>query len=320
MLIRDFVLQTREKLSEVYSPEESSALCNVLCTEFLGVQSYTHIVNPALELKKKELDRAQAALERMLAYEPMQYILGFTEFCGHRFNVAPGVLIPRPETEKLCEMAISAAMMTYRTRSAFGKAARPVRILDLCTGSGCIAWTLAAAIPGSDVIGVDISKEALEIASSQPLPQGMSKDHTPQFVCADIFDDEAMNTILGPNPSFDILVSNPPYICESERETMQHNVLDWEPDIALFVPDSDAQRFNRRIAALATRALSPDSSSAFIEINEHLGPASCAAFSAAFYYAASEAAVAPNSFSCSLSSCEIVKDFNGRDRFIKALR
>ena len=286
MLTGDFVRKTRLSLSQLYPQQEASALCGMICTEILGLSRYAHIVSPKLEIDPAALAKASSAVERLLSFEPVQYVLGYADFCSRRFRVGPGVLIPRPETERLCELALCEA-----------QALRPVRILDLCTGSGCIAWTLCLDSPGSEVVGVDVSREALRYACSQPF-DGPSR---PQFVLADIFDGRAMEGVLGEGHSFDILVSNPPYIYESEKGEMRRNVLDWEPENALFVPSADTQAFNRRLGEIASRALRPDGV-AIIEINENSGLESLETFARNF------------------TSCSLVKDCFDKDRFVLCRR
>jgi release factor glutamine methyltransferase len=189
----------------------------------------------------------------------LQYVLGYEWFCGHRFNVAPGVLIPRPETEELVREVVSSA----NGPDCEGN----VRVLDICTGSGCIAWSVAAELgKRAQVYGCDISPEALAIACGQEI------DADVKFFECDILAPQA-EEVIGAEcgaAKFDIIVSNPPYVCECEKELMQKNVLDFEPELALFVPDDDPLRFYRRIAQLSGRLLKPGGK-LFFEINERFG-------------------------------------------------
>lgn len=298
MQIREFVLSTRQQLSELYSAEEAGAITGVLCCECMGLESYTYMVNPGLELKNRQLSSASAALERLLTGEPLQYVLGFAEFYGNRIKVSPAVLIPRPETELLCRHAIEYGLMLQRKRVAYGNSTRPVKILDLCTGSGCIAWTMAVNVPGSIVVGVDISSKALEVASSQniELPKG---SHAPHFVQADMLDDETLAKVLEPYGNFDIVISNPPYVMESEKVRMKSNVLDWEPSLALFVPDYNPLLFYKKIAEFCLTRFNTDSAG-FVEINEALGGPTAQIF-------------AETGFSHS----EILKDLSNKNRMIR---
>ena len=262
MLLRDFIsgarlaLTSAEAMSPGYSAEESKALVARLCKEVLGVESYTHIIEPSLEIPPVKEPVLREALTRLLKGEPIQYILGYEYFMDRRFNVSPAVLIPRPETEILC-------------REALALSREGDRALDLCTGSGCIAWTLSLA--GLETVGVDISPEALAIASSQPF-DGPS----PKFLLKDVLEgpsgfDEGI---------FDLIVSNPPYVRESEKALMRTNVLDYEPSLALFVKDADPLVFYDAVASFAKSLLKPGGHG-FVEINEALGEETAAVFSAA---------------------------------------
>ena len=194
-------------------------------------------------------------------------MLGVTEFCDRRFAVGPGVLIPRPETELLVAEAV-------RTLQEMDLDRAP-QVLDLCTGSGCIAWTIAQDVRDAEVVGVDLSHAALEYARLSPSSAG-STGGSPTFLQADILDPEQPFP-FGP---FDLIVSNPPYVRESERAQMRRNVLQYEPGMALFVPDNDPLRFYRAIARWAQRFLRPGGVG-LVEINEALGPETAAVFVAA---------------------------------------
>ena len=262
MLLRDFIsgarlaLNSAEAMSPGYSAEESKALVARLCKEVLGVESYAHILEPSLEIPPVKEPVLREALTRLLKGEPLQYILGYEYFMDRRFNVSPAVLIPRPETEILC-------------REALALSREGDRALDLCTGSGCIAWTLSLA--GLETVGVDISPEALAIASSQPF-DGPS----PKFLLKDVLE--------GPSGFeegiFDLILSNPPYVRESEKALMRTNVLDYEPSLALFVKDADPLVFYNAVASFAKLLLKPGGHG-FVEINEALGEETAAVFSAA---------------------------------------
>jgi release factor glutamine methyltransferase len=182
--------------------------------------------------------------------------------------VTPDVLIPRPETELLVREAIKIASRIKRMRSPYGKAAEPVRVLDLCTGSGNIAWSLALSVPGSRVVGVDISTGALSVARGQDFSTELKTTGAlaPTFIAADILDTE-QEFSFGP---FDLVLSNPPYIMEKEKGLLRRNVLDYEPSRALFVPDEDPLLFYRAVARWSHRFLSPEGKG-LTEINEVLG-------------------------------------------------
>ena len=254
----------------------------MLCEERLGVKSYTHIVEPGLEIPAERLPELEGELRRLAAGEPIQYVLGYADFCGRRFRVSPAVLIPRPETELLVGEAVSELLSRQR----------PCRALDLCTGSGCIAWSLALEVRGTEVVAADISDDALEVARSQFGEAG------PLFVKADVLDTEQP---FG-HGEFDLLVCNPPYVMESERARMRPNVLEHEPGLALFVSDSDPLKFYRAAARWAQRFLCADGVG-IVEINEALGPETEAVFRGAGF-----------------EITQIIRDFASKSRFVKFSR
>lgn len=289
MRLKEFVEVARETLSALYPPEEASAIVERLCSECFGVDSYTHIINPGFEPAPSACARAEALLTRLSAGEPLQYVLGYTEFYGRRFNVNPSVLIPRPETEILCQRAI----WHLQHRLGCGSECRRLRVLDLCTGSGCIAWTIALEVLQADVVAVDISEDALATASAQPFENASA----PHFVRADIFDVASIDGVA--REGFDLIVSNPPYVLESERAGMRSNVLDHEPALALFVSDSDSMVFNERIAEICKKYLDTDGVG-LVEINERLGLVSKEVFERN-----------------GLKSAAVIQDLSGRDRFME---
>lgn len=296
MLLAEFVKAGTKALESLYPQKEARSIVLMLCEEVLGTERYTHIVEPEFKIDDKKLPELEAAMERLKKMEPVQYVLGHTEFYGRTFKVDPAVLIPRPETELLCRDAIKLGMRVYRMRSPYGKNAEPVRILDLCTGSGCIAWTMALSIPGSRVTAVDISDAALEVAAGQDFASELKSKETfrPEFMKADVLDSE-QEIELGP---FDMVLSNPPYIMESEKEDMRRNVLEYEPESALFVPDDDPLLFYRAIARWSQRFMSPEGVG-LSEVNESLARQTETVFKAAGY-----------------AHTEIVRDLSDKNRYI----
>lgn len=296
MLLAEFVKAGTKALESLYPQKEARSIVLMLCEEVLGTENYTHIVEPEFKIDDKKLPELEAAMERLKKMEPVQYVLGHTEFYGRTFKVDPAVLIPRPETELLCRDAIKLGMRVFRMRSPYGKNAEPVRILDLCTGSGCIAWTMALSIPGSRVAAVDISDAALEVAAGQDFASELKSKETfkPEFIKADVLDSE-QEIELGP---FDMVLSNPPYIMESEKEDMRRNVLEYEPESALFVPDDDPLLFYRAIARWSQRFMSPDGVG-LSEVNETLARQTETVFKAAGY-----------------AHTEIVRDLSDKNRYI----
>ena len=258
----------------------------MLFEERLGVRNYTHIIEPQTPVPADREAELTRDLERLCQGEPIQYVLGVTEFCDHRFAVGPGVLVPRPETELLVAEGVR-VLQEMELDSA-------PRVLDLCTGSGCIAWSIAQDVRDAQVIGVDLSETALNYARNQ-FP-GISGG--PQFIQTDVLDTE-QDFPYGP---FDLIVSNPPYVRESERAQMRRNVLDYEPGMALFVPDDDPLRFYRAVARWAQRFLRPGGVG-LVEINEALGPETAAAFATAGF-----------------KNIQIHRDFFEKERFIRVTR
>ena len=298
MLLNNFIDESEYRLSAIYPPKEAHSIIMILCEERMGVKSYTHIVDPMFEIPADQVPGLHSDVERLSAGEPLQYVLGYSDFCDRRFTVNSHVLIPRPETEILAREVVKIGGRTQRMRVAYGKEARPVEILDLCTGSGCIAWTLALSIPFSHVVGVDVSAEALEVAASQKFPEDLSAGpySAPEFIWGDILESGCE---FG---QYDILVANPPYIRESEKASMRKNVLDYEPAIALFVSDKDPLVFYRSIADIAMRDL-VDGGKGFVEINEELGERTKDLFVAAGF-----------------REVTIVKDIYAKDRFISFVK
>ncbi len=296
MLLAEFVKAGTKALESLYPQKEARSIVLMLCEEVLGTENYTHIVEPEFKIDDKKLPELEAAMERLKKMEPVQYVLGHTEFYGRTFKVDPAVLIPRPETELLCRDAIKLGMRVFHMRSPYGKNAEPVRILDLCTGSGCIAWTMALSIPGSRVTAVDISDAALEVAAGQDFASELKSKETfkPEFIKADVLDSE-QEIELGP---FDMVLSNPPYIMESEKEDMRRNVLEYEPESALFVPDDDPLLFYRAIARWSQRFMFPDGVG-LSEVNESLARQTETVFKAAGY-----------------AHTEIVRDLSDKNRYI----
>ena len=278
MLLSGFLKEGTAALEPLYPAAEARSIVLLLCEDMLGTQSYTHIVEPHYEIDPKWEQPLSQAMERLKAGEPIQYVLGKAEFHGRRFRVTPDVLIPRPETELLVKEAVKRADMVRRMRSPFGRKAKPVRVLDLCTGSGCLAWTLALEVPGAQVVGVDISDAALEVARSQDFAQEMKQSGAvaPVFLKADVLGD--IPDALRKEP-FDVIVSNPPYVMEKEKAQMRRNVLDYEPALALFVPDDDPLLFYRAVAAWSLPLLSPEGKG-LTEINEALGKETAEVFRA----------------------------------------
>lgn len=278
MLLDEFIRRSRTELEALYPSGEAGSIVAILCEELLGVKSYSHILEPSLAVPSELEGRLNEDMRRLRSGEPLQYVIGKAPFCGRSFNVNHSVLIPRPETEWLAAKAASLA--------GPGK-----KVLDLCTGSGCIAWTVALDAPGSDVTAVDISPEAITVASMQ------SSAALVRWDIADILSDS-----YNPGSGFDVLTANPPYVTESEKAQMRANVLDFEPAVALFVSDDDPLLFYRAVSRIASQAL-VSGGTGLVEINERFSDELCALFSADGFDK-----VTPE------------KDFRGKNRFVTFLK
>ncbi|NDV66389.1 peptide chain release factor N(5)-glutamine methyltransferase [Bacteroides sp. 224] len=242
MFLREYIYN---ELQDVYPPEELKSLAKIISKEILQLSELDCYTGKYADLLTDKRDLLRNAIQRLRQFEPLQYIQGLAPFCGWLFCVAPGVLIPRPETEELAALIIK-------------ESSADSRILDIGTGSGCIAITLSKNIPGAVVEGWDVSEKALKIArrNNEELQANVS------FCLVDILNDGIENK------TFDIIVSNPPYITEKEKADMHPNVLNWEPDLALFVPDNDPLLFYRRIAKVGKNMLSPKGR-LYFEINQY---------------------------------------------------
>lgn len=267
MLLADFISRGVTALESLYPTAEAHNIVLMLCESLIGTKSYTHIVEPKYSIDKKWEQPLAEAMLKLQAGEPIQYVIGRCDFCGRSFRVTRDVLIPRPETELLVREAIKLASRIHRMRIPYGKSAEPVRVLDLCTGSGNIAWSVALGVPGARVVGVDVSEAALAVARSQNFSADLKSTGAlaPTFVAADILDTEQEFNY----GSFDLVLSNPPYIMEKERPLMRKNVVDFEPEGALFVPDNDPLLYYRAVARWSERFLSPEGKG-LTEINESL--------------------------------------------------
>lgn len=250
MTLKELRIHFYDQLQSLYPKEELRSFFYLLSEKYLNLKP----AEIALQLNTKPTNTQRQlfdeALQRLLQEEPIQYIVGETEFFGLSFKVTPAVLIPRPETEELVEWVID----EFRIQDS------EFSILDIGTGSGCIAISLAKHLPKASVCALDISKEALHIAEQNAQHNGVDVG----FLERDILKTESLLQ------SFDVIVSNPPYIKENEQQKMQNNVLQHEPTKALFVPDTDPLIFYRKIAQLAQKHLNKGGK-LFFEINEAHG-------------------------------------------------
>lgn len=280
MTLKQHIDNLTAALAGLYPEQEAHAIAVRTVTGLLSVPDYKHLSEPATQVGPEKEELLSDAARRLSAGEPMQYVLGYTWFAGLRIRVGSGVLIPRPETEQMYELAAQDCdnLMAVSEDDTFN-------ILDICTGSGCLAWAFASEFPEAHVYGCDISGDALRYACRQRVKLQGAR---PVIFEADVLQDPPPGL-----PKFDLIISNPPYVTESERGAMRSNVLDWEPAQALFVPDSDPLVFYRAIALWADKLLK-DNGSLWLEINERFGQETAALFTGA----------------------AVIQDINGKDRFI----
>jgi release factor glutamine methyltransferase len=270
--------ESQRQLRPLYSKEEARALSYALLQHFGKLSRAQLHAFPDAELPPETVAQIQTAVAGLLAHQPLQYLTGETLFCGFPIEVSGAVLIPRPETEELVEWA----------RGSIGEGAT---VIDLCTGSGCIAVAVKKIIPSAEVYACDISPEALETAQRN----ATKNDAEIHFFHCDILSPVAFDKKV------DCIISNPPYVRQSEKALMNENVLLYEPHQALFVDDSDPLLFYRAIAYFAQQHLR-DSGTVFVEINEALGAETKALFEAAGF-----------------TAVELRKDLNGKDRMIRLM-
>lgn len=226
-----------DTLSAVKDTREATACADLLTEHFTGLDKLGRIMNPEREIMPETMRSMHDALTRLLHHEPVQYIMSKAHFHGLELNVTPAVLIPRPETSQLVDIIEK----DYKGR-------RDLKIMDICTGSGCIAIALARDLPFSHISAVDISEAALRVAR---------RNITKFKVDVTLIQSDALTLPPPPEPMCDIIVSNPPYVTESERAEMEPDVLNYEPPLALFVPNNDPLCFYRSIASYGQAALYP---------------------------------------------------------------
>lgn len=221
-------------LEPLYGNGEARAITDYVLDVCFGLSKADILCGAVEEMTAEKAAELNKIFGRLMEGEPVQYVLGRAEFCGRWFSVRPGVLIPRPETEELCAWITSDS-----------KASASPKVLDIGTGSGCIAITLQLDMPESKVTAWDISADALDVARENAQQLGANVSFVKQ---------DALNA--KPEGEWDVIVSNPPYICEKEKKDMAVNVLEHEPHTALFVPDADPLLFYRAITRLAVQTLS----------------------------------------------------------------
>ena len=275
------VNEIRDALRGCYPDSEALSIAKMLLVEVFGFSTLELYGGKDKEISGKRRDVLNEMIARLQKNEPIQYIIGIETFGGLTFEVNANVLIPRPETLELVQWIVE----DWQTKPAG-------RILDVGTGSGCIAISLANRIPQAKVEAWDVSEDALEVARKNGRRNGVEVC----FCQQDVLKAEAGNV------RYDVIVSNPPYIAEKEKEQMDANVLDWEPSLALFVPDNDPLLFYRKIALLAMDILTEEGA-IYFEINQAYGQETLQMLKDLGY-----------------TQVELKKDAWGNDRMIKAKR
>ncbi|MDE6494533.1 MAG: peptide chain release factor N(5)-glutamine methyltransferase [Bacteroidales bacterium] len=286
MILREIRRSYREELNALYAETEADALFYWAAEEILNKKRVDAVACLPLACGRHEEERFLSVLARLKTAEPIQYIFQKAFFDGLELEVNPSVLIPRGETEELVQWA-----------KEYLKEKENPLVLDLCTGSGAIAIALSAAFPSACVHACDISSQALRTAGENARRCGVEVD----FFCWDVLS-PALPPALSDKAVFDLVIANPPYVLPAERERMRPNVLDYEPSLALFVPEDDPLLFYRRIAAIAIGSLKPEGW-LLAEINEALSERNEALWGA-----------------CGFKGVEIRRDIHGKPRMIRGIK
>ena len=285
MLLKQYKVHFFDALKNIQDEQEIESFFFIL-TEYLhNLKRVDVALNPNFELSDEEVEKWNIILVELQQEKPIQYITGEAWFYGLRFEVNENTLIPRPETEELVEFIL-------KETSNFQLPASSLNILDIGTGTGCIPISLKANLPQANFSAIDVSEQALEVAKRN----AASNKAEINFIQANILE------VLDLNQNFDIIVSNPPYVRNLEKQEIKKNVLDYEPHLALFVEDTDALLFYRKIAQLALKNLSPNGL-LFFEINQYLGKETVELLE-----------------NLGFKNIELKKDIYGNDRMIKCTR
>lgn len=277
--------QLVSEITSVHEENEAKSIIYLLLEHYLQLSK----IDIFLDKKIFQVFDFQNIISKLKAQEPIQYIIGETEFYGRKFKVTPATLIPRPETEELVQLTINSEKLIVFKKKPHNKP----KILDIGTGSGCIAISLACELPDAQVYAYDISEEALTIAKENSDSNGVNVI----FEKVDILEE---SFTLHSSP-FTIIVSNPPYVMNSEKAEMERNVLEYEPHLALFVEDNNPLIFYQKIAKFAAKNLT-DKGLCIVEINHAFGLETAELF-----------------WNQGFSNVEVVKDMFGKDRMVKAI-
>ncbi|WP_291106857.1 peptide chain release factor N(5)-glutamine methyltransferase [Flavobacterium sp. UBA6195] len=278
MLLKQYKTHFFDSLKNIQDEQEIESFFFIL-TEYLhNIKRVDVALNPNFELSEDDVEKWNAILAELQLEKPIQYITGEAWFFRLRFEVNENTLIPRPETEELVEWILSSSIIHH-----------PSSILDIGTGTGCIPISLKTNLPKANVSAIDVSEKALEVAKRNAISNKVDIS----FIQANILEVEDLSQY------FDIIVSNPPYVRNLEKEEIKKNVLDYEPHLALFVEDTDALLFYRKIAQLALKNLAPNGL-LFFEINQYLGKETVELLE-----------------NLGFKNIELKKDMYGNDRMIK---
>ncbi|MBP94285.1 MAG: protein-(glutamine-N5) methyltransferase, release factor-specific [Flavobacteriaceae bacterium] len=288
MILKDIQNIFHQELDSIYGTEEVRSFFNILIDFYLGLNRITLVLEPNYTITKEEEQPLFEALSCLKLEEPIQHIIGKTEFYGLPFKVNKHTLIPRPETEELVDWIL---------KSLTGKKDQPLKLLDIGTGTGCIAISLAKHLPNAHVYAVDVSPEAIKVAQENAKWNNVSITYIEDSIL-DIQND-ILKTATG---FFDVIVSNPPYVRNLEKVEIKNNVLQHEPHLALFVKDDNPLQFYKAISDYALSALK-ENGLLFFEINQYLG-AEMEALLKAYTY----------------KSIELKKDMFGNQRMLKGMK
>jgi release factor glutamine methyltransferase len=258
MLLKNYKTTFLQELSSLYEEQEIESFFYIILEKLHGLKRIDLALNPQSVMDGAHLKQWKNIVSELKKQRPIQYILGETTFYGLSFLVNENTLIPRPETEELVELIIEST--NYELRNT------KLKVLDIGTGSGCIAISLAKHLPTSEVYAIDVSEKALDVAKKNAELNKVAID----FISTNILDVVNLSAVAGLYKQFDIIVSNPPYVRNLEKDQIKPNVLEYEPHLALFVDDIDPLLFYRKIAELAIKNLNPNGK-LYFEINQYLG-------------------------------------------------
>lgn len=284
MFLKEIKNNFHEQLDALFGKDEVESFYFIL-TEYLhGLKRIYLALNPNFEISEEEARKWEAIISELKTEKPIQYIIGETWFYDSKFFVNEHTLIPRPETEELVDWIVSKFPKTQNPK--------PITVLDIGTGTGCIPISIKKNIPQAEVFAIDVSEEALKVAKRNAVENNVEVN----FILQNILDAEKLES------KFDVIVSNPPYVRNLEKQEIKKNVLEYEPHLALFVEDNDALLFYRKIAQLAKESLT-ENGYLFFEINQYLGKETVELLE-----------------QLGFKNIELRKDIYGNDRMIKCTR